>query len=222
MKFQFTMTDGERRALLLFAGKVDIRFYLNGVALDCTGDTPAWVATDGHRLLAIPAVRHDDDDGAHKGRTYIVPRSMLEAVKPEKHAGKTIEHAVTIDTETGDVSVTGKVVATGKLIDGRFPDWRRVMVFAPNGNVSQLNGEYMADCQLAAELLSGIGRARSKPMPLVHHSGQGPVLVELPGTSAHCVVMSLRLEPTEGFRPPAWTGIKLTEPAEMTAERGAA
>lgn len=95
----------------------DVRFYLNGMLLSVSDGNLTTVATDGHRL----ATRHVPAAG--NTITAIVPKSSVIAL--EKLIG------------SGDISLSiggqslimqsGPITLHTRLIDGRYPDWNRVI-----------------------------------------------------------------------------------------------
>ena len=100
----------------------DVRYYLNGMSFELESDVIRTVATDGHRLaLAQQPISH----GVQQQKQVIVPRkAVLEIlrlvedndVELELHLGN--NHIRIIDKD---------FVFTSKLVDGRFPDYRRVL-----------------------------------------------------------------------------------------------
>ncbi|HEY7738999.1 MAG TPA: DNA polymerase III subunit beta [Steroidobacteraceae bacterium] len=102
----------------------DVRYYLNGMLLETDGKMLRTVATDGHRL----ALCEMDLPGKAGSQQVIVPRKGV------------LELQRLLGTE-GDVSITigsnhvraqiGDVRFTSKLIDGRFPEYSRVIPAAP-------------------------------------------------------------------------------------------
>jgi len=95
----------------------DVRYYLNGLLIDGCGDHINVVATDGHRLAKTSI---DTDSGA-EGQ-WIIPReAVIEIIKM-------IDGDTTIELSDSKIRVTsGSVTLTSKLIDGRFPDYQRVI-----------------------------------------------------------------------------------------------
>jgi DNA polymerase-3 subunit beta len=97
-----------------------VRYYLNGMLLETDGKMLRTVATDGHRL----ALCEMDLPGKAGSQQVIVPRKGV------------LELQRLLGTE-GDVSITigsnhvraqiGDVRFTSKLIDGRFPEYSRVI-----------------------------------------------------------------------------------------------
>jgi DNA polymerase-3 subunit beta len=100
----------------------DVRYYLNGMLLEAQEGLLRAVATDGHRLAmcSIPTVIHQE--GIHQ---VIVPRKGI------------IELARLLTEQEGIISVvlgqhhiratTGEFTFTSKLVDGKFPDYERVL-----------------------------------------------------------------------------------------------
>jgi DNA polymerase-3 subunit beta len=98
----------------------ETRFYLNGAYLDFTAADPVAVATDGHRLALHP-MSFDFRSGQPTGE--IVPTRAVDAVLKCLAAGE-----VSIELVTAKARFTsGDDVLTSKLIDGKFPDYTRVI-----------------------------------------------------------------------------------------------
>lgn len=103
----------------------ETRYYLNGVHLHADEDRLVAGATDGHRLarvrLPLPA-------GAEGMPAIIVPRRTLDRI--EDVIGD--KGPVRIELSDRKILVAGgKGEMVSKLIDGTFPDYRRVI---PGGN----------------------------------------------------------------------------------------
>jgi len=100
----------------------DVRYYLNGLLLEVSQGELRAVATDGHRLAfcQIPASVNIDEN-----QQVIVPRkSILELLKLLGEEGGAVEVAI----GPNHLRVSGEDVRfTSKLIDGRFPDYQRVI-----------------------------------------------------------------------------------------------
>jgi DNA polymerase-3 subunit beta len=99
----------------------DIRYYLNGLLLVATADELKLVATDGHRLaLATTAL-----SGAGAAREVIIPRkAVLEVLKLLGDSEEPIE----ISIRSNQVRFRfDDVVLVSKVVDGKFPDYTRVI-----------------------------------------------------------------------------------------------
>lgn len=100
----------------------DVRYYLNGMSVETEGNEIRSVATDGHRLAIC---KISNENLALPARQVIVPRKgileiirLLDAVDEPIQVFLGSNHIRIIDTEFS---------FTSKLVDGRFPDYRRVL-----------------------------------------------------------------------------------------------
>lgn len=99
----------------------DVRYYLNGMLFEIDGNTLRSVATDGHRMAVSETALSD----SFAQQQIIVPRKgVLELMKILDEP----EQAVTLLIGSSNVRASvNNFVFTSKLVDGRFPDYRRVM-----------------------------------------------------------------------------------------------
>lgn len=99
----------------------DIRYYLNGLLLVLDGGEIKVVATDGHRLSYAARPLGQE----HEKREVILPRkAVLELAKLLDES----DEAVEVDIFASQVRFTfGNVVLSSKVIDGKFPDYTRVI-----------------------------------------------------------------------------------------------
>jgi DNA polymerase-3 subunit beta len=102
----------------------DVRYYLNGMLLESDGKTLRTVATDGHRL-ALCEVELVTKSGTHQ---VIVPRKGV--LELQRLLGA--DGAVAVQVGSNHVRITlGDIRFTSKLIDGRFPEYGRVIPAQP-------------------------------------------------------------------------------------------
>jgi len=100
----------------------DVRYYLNGLLLDIRSSGIRSVATDGHRLARSEL---ELEHGAKKERQLIVPRkAVLELQRFLADQGEDIAVSINPNHIRADL---GDVVFTSKLIDGRYPDYEKVV-----------------------------------------------------------------------------------------------
>ncbi len=99
----------------------DIRYYLNGLLLVLDGGEIKVVATDGHRLSYAARPLGQE----HEKREVILPRkAVLELAKLLDESDEPVE----VDIFASQVRFTfGNVVLSSKVIDGKFPDYTRVI-----------------------------------------------------------------------------------------------
>lgn len=99
----------------------DVRYYLNGMLFETDGKQLRSVATDGHRM-AVCAI---DTDHQLPTKQIIVPRKgVLELVRLLDSPDAPVQ------IQIGGSNLRATVnhfVFTSKLVDGRFPDYRRVL-----------------------------------------------------------------------------------------------
>jgi DNA polymerase-3 subunit beta len=119
------ISQKEFRELLLLVqfamAQQDIRYYLNGMLLVLEGEEVRVVATDGHRLsYASGAVSRQEEK-----REVILPRkAVLELARLLTDGDDTLE----IELYASQVKFRfGSVELTTKIIDGKFPDYNRVI-----------------------------------------------------------------------------------------------
>ncbi len=146
--FSINMAQSKLRGLLdntSFAmAQQDVRYYLNGMLLEVAADYLRLVATDGHRL-AMETL--DMSNPIPEAQQLILPRKGI------------MELTRLLTDSDGEISLTfgqnhigASVPAftfTSKLVDGRFPDYNRVL---PKGG----NKVVIGDCQ---ELRQAFSRA---------------------------------------------------------------
>lgn len=100
----------------------DVRYYLNGMSLETDGDVVRTVATDGHRL----ALCRFSFAGANlPARQVIIPRKgVLEIGRLINDEDKRVK----VQLGSNHIRLfSSDFIFTSKLVDGRFPDYRRVL-----------------------------------------------------------------------------------------------
>ena len=100
----------------------DVRYYLNGMLLECHAGGLRGVATDGHRL----AIR--DIDLPQEGQSpvqIIIPRkAVTELLRVLPSSSNEVQLVI---GETHLQVQVGMLTLTSKLVDGRYPDYDRVI-----------------------------------------------------------------------------------------------
>jgi DNA polymerase III subunit beta len=99
----------------------DIRYYLNGMLLVLEGEVMRVVATDGHRLSYASGTISKQDEK----REVILPRkAVLELSRLLADSEETVD----IELYANQVKFRfGSIELTTKIIDGKFPDYTRVI-----------------------------------------------------------------------------------------------
>lgn len=123
---QFTIQQGHLRRLIERTGfamaQQDVRYYLNGMLWELRGGRLRVVATDGHRLAmcTLPAPLENVEDAQ-----VILPRKgvlELSRLLLEENA----EIAIVLGSNHMRAT-TDEFTFTSKLVDGKFPDYERVL-----------------------------------------------------------------------------------------------
>ena len=200
---QFLIPADTIKALLVIAAKNDTRGYLKSVCIDVREADAVAVATDGHKLLALPLTATDDAPALVSGR-YIIRREALESVKAVLKRPILVTIDATARTATIDNS---SAATTATLMDATYPDWRRVVPLTVSGEVGQFDAEYIGAFGKVHKLLGG------KYSPSIRHNGGSAARVVLAGHAVGIIMpMRLALPPLEN---PAWL---VTPPAAEAAE----
>ena len=111
----------------------DVRYYLNGMLLEITPKRVRTVATDGHRLALSEVAT---DTGFKETLQVIVPRKAILELLRLLDGG---DDNITLKLGAGQVQADVDVIRlTSKLIDGRFPDYERVV---PEGGDKRVLGD---------------------------------------------------------------------------------
>jgi len=129
----------------------DVRYYLNGLLLEIGSGYLRAVATDGHRLAA--AQLELETGVGDEPRQIIVPRKGVLEMQRLLANGES-QVSLMIGANALRLMVAGTRL-TSKLIDGRFPDYDRVI---PRQEVCDkqlvLDRDQLSSCMTAASVLS--------------------------------------------------------------------
>lgn len=100
----------------------DVRYYLNGMSLETEQNLVRTVATDGHRLALC---RMEYTDAVLPSRQVIIPRKGVLEISRLIEAD---EKLVKVQIGSNHIRIfSSDFIFTSKLVDGRFPDYRRVL-----------------------------------------------------------------------------------------------
>ena len=129
----------------------DVRYYLNGLLLEIGTEGLSTIATDGHRLaMADLATR---TEGVNEQRQIIIPR---KAVGELSRLLNVEEGMVSVEVSPNLVRFTlTEMQLTSKLIDGRFPDYERVIPeISDDGRHIKVDRELLRQSLARASILS--------------------------------------------------------------------
>ena len=128
---QFKVKQGQLKRLIdrtAFAmAQQDVRYYLNGMLWELKGGQLRVVATDGHRLALCTLPEKLNADGDTQ---VILPRKgVLELARLLLDEAA---EAVVVIGRNHIRATTNDFTFTSKLVDGKFPDYQRVLPRAPD------------------------------------------------------------------------------------------
>lgn len=151
-------------AVSLVASNEETRYYLNGVLIEARADSVTYVATDGHRLIAVRDDLAKDAPRNDVIGAWIVPADTCRALKPKKSKYTFDTAELTLEGENLRFQgVSG--ISVFKPIDGSFPDWRRVINSSLSGRMDfkgkndketqgiTFNFDYLADFAKFARMM---------------------------------------------------------------------
>lgn len=149
---QFAVAQGLLRQLLedtQFAmAQQDVRYYLNGLLLELNPDSLRAVATDGHRLALSECSL---STGVETPLPIIVPRKGVQELL---RLLDNSDEEITLQVSSNHIRIdTGRIQFTSKLIDGRFPDYQRVIP-ANSDNVLTAGRDTVRQSLTRASILS--------------------------------------------------------------------
>ena len=151
---EFVIAESELKRLIdltQFAmARQDVRYYLNGLLLEVAPERVNAVATDGHRLAVA---RCDTRTGVDAPRSIIVPRKAVTELA-RLLTGEDTGLTMRVGSNTIQLAV-GDVRFSSKLIDGKFPDYGRVIPDPEQCSKRlSMNGEALRQCLIRTSVLS--------------------------------------------------------------------
>jgi DNA polymerase-3 subunit beta len=125
-----TLSQGDFRRLIdkthFSMAQQDVRYYLNGLLLETDGKTLRAVATDGHRLALCEA---ELESKAKNNQQVILPRKGVLELQRILGGDGNVDLAIGTNHVRAQI---GDIRFTSKLIDGRFPEYGRVIPANPS------------------------------------------------------------------------------------------
>lgn len=198
-------------AALLFRGINDIRYYLNGLYLETGANGARLVGCDGHQLAVARL------EGCYPESSIILPGCLITAVKSKTKA----QQNVVLEFKEGgqqfedqenakgvfvprDITLTlGDTTTTAKELDGKFPDYRRVVPSEVDGTPAQFDPRLINRIDKACSILgykSFVGIAYNGNSSGLSVIDDGFVVVTMP----------FKADPRNAS--PAWVQESLSEP----------
>ena len=102
----------------------DVRYYLNGLLLEFRGQRLRAVSTDGHRLAQAEVGLLESSSGEEVHQCILPRKGVHELLRLVQNS----DDAVSMVVGKASIRVViGDVTFTSRLIEGRFPDYNRVI-----------------------------------------------------------------------------------------------
>ena len=211
---KITISTSILAAVLLFRGIEDVRYYLNGLYLETGTNGARLVGCDGHQLAVAKL------EGEYQESSIILPNSLVAAVKSKAKAPQ----AVTLEFTEGhqqyvkkgnvegifvprDITLTfGELTTTAKELDGKFPEYRRVVPSEVDGMTAQFDPRLINRIDKACSTLG------SKAFVGVAYNGDRSALSVI-DESFVVVTMPYKTDPMK--LSPAWVQESLCKPAPV-------
>lgn len=133
----------------------DVRYYLNGMLWEIQADQFRVVATDGHRLAicTLPV----SIDSSEKNQVILPRKGVMELAKLMMNESEEVELII---GNNHIRAITTDFTFTSKLVDGKFPDYERVLPRTINktvfGNRTDLRQAFSRASILSNEKYRGI------------------------------------------------------------------
>lgn len=182
------------KTALLFAAKKDIRYYINGVLFEVLDGQARLVATDGQILGVFQLGECSLPD-----TQIIIPREKIESIRLK---------ADEVTLRPGDGKTCALVYSgdefTFTAVDGRFPDYRRVI---PSGVMSGESAQFSSELIVVLDKAYKVLNPSSKwNTPYISHNGLRGALVDLNDDNFLGMIMPLKLDARGGrpLRTEAW------------------
>lgn len=126
----------------------DVRYYLNGVLFEINKNSICTVSTDGHRL-ALSEVKTNFE--VQETQQFIIPRKTVIEIQ---RILSDINEKIKIDVDSNHIRLTiGKTILTSKLIDGKFPDYKRVIPQSNDKN-ARINRDNLKHALIRSAIIS--------------------------------------------------------------------
>jgi DNA polymerase-3 subunit beta len=186
MQNQFFIKQSTLDAMLLLAGKKDIRYYLNGLYIEYAPAFTRVVGCDGHKLGIYQAAAENTGSGS-----LIIPRDVIENLPKGNKAF--LLGFTQLETGSQWQIITGAASVNFAPCEGTYPDFRRVAQgVKTSGEAGGFNVEYLSQFEKCGNLLAG-SRSKAGNRVRIHHNGQNGALITLNGLPNFAgVLMPLR------------------------------
>lgn len=174
---QVDINTAHLKAVYQFTAEAGIRYYLKGVFAEVRAGETRLVATDGNVAGVLRDVVMVGEQDVLPD--VIIPNETIKLAIANK------SQVITLAFDEGKWSLAGIAFAP---VDGKFPEYRRIIPRRHSGEAAQFNVEILARILKAAKAL-GV-----KSQPIIRHNGDGGAQVQFYGRDNEFVgvIMPLR------------------------------
>ena len=160
------------KAASRFQAVKDTRFYLCGVLLESSPLESRMVATDGHILIVTKCHAKDDNEGIFSG---IIPSDVVKIMLSWKAPKYASDSAITISGDGPEYRAEwcGNV-ALFKLVDGKFPDYARVIPDKTTGETAFYDADLLVRVKRASEDMGN-----TKGLFFINYNGNNGGLIRI-------------------------------------------
>jgi len=207
-----------------FIGVEEKRYYLNGIRFEQGVDGVLLVATDGHRLGAF-----NSTDALCQGDGIARLPTRLPKIDRKKRAwlvvGQFAGAELALIMSFSSVTATARQIAENAslaradaiypdaLIEGEFPDWRRLLPNELGKPMASFNSAYLADFAAAANRKKGV------PIKFYGGSENDPHIVQV-GSEKNFIGIQMPMRTDAISKIPAW--IAAPKPVRSRSKKEAA
>ncbi len=201
-------------AVSLFRGIDDVRYYLNGLYLETGVYGARLVGCDGHQLAVAKL------DGGYPDSSIILPGSLVATIKSKAKAPQQVmlsfndghqQHKKKGNAEgvfvPRDIKLTfGEITTSSEELDGKFPDFRRVVPSDVNGATAQFDPRLINRIDKACAILG------CKSFVGIAHNGTSSGLSVI---NESFLVVTMPLDAVPNNISPAWAKASVYEQAPV-------
>lgn len=149
---QFELNLNFVKGLSVIIPSKEIRYYLNGLHFEAKQNDGFYlVATDGHRMALIK----NDSIQADRDYSFIIPHETIKNLIKMMDKNQPIA-LIDYDFDNNKIVIeyNGNCIRVAG-IDGKFPEWHRIIPDSVTGEAGQYNSDYIADFKKMANFING-------------------------------------------------------------------
>lgn len=199
MSVSITVFQREIKAVAYAMAEKDLRYYLNGVCVETNGADIQLTATDGSIVMTLRSEYKGGGLITQQPTEYIIPASLVKTIIKAKAGRSSFKPVVSLifDGNRVEAALPDGTSAIAKLVDGAFPDWRRII---PTGDLGEtvaasFNADYLKAASAAALLVAGKFHAFKQRGQQLAIMRAGALTVGLMPLRDHAVQIAQSCEP---------------------------